>query len=262
MIAEPYIRLSLRTVSPPRLYRIIGKAGRPVKPAVRDGYEVWIRRSDGSRIRPADCDRSFVQRGGVPADIASAADGPHNPSSIVVRRGRRPPWELLNGILFKGRSTAFHEIDVALEPAGSPTSGRPARIPECGHADRPALKPGYVGTGNWMPCRSVPSSPYSRSKQPDRRTPPCSGASQLRKVASILEPHPRSHARRAMVLVWVDTRGGPVEKAEWMPVETLDGLQGQCPSRHGTCLPSCASWRGTHGRSAASLAKLGASIRV
>ncbi len=105
------------------------------------GYEVFVRRSDGSRVCPTDRDRRFVQRGGAPAGIAAAADGPANASSIVFRRGDGPAWELLNGVLFRGRSGAFHEIDVAVVPAtvattlrnsggGSPL-GRPRVSVEC-----------------------------------------------------------------------------------------------------------------------------------
>ena len=105
------------------------------------GYQVWLRRSDGTRVRPTDRDRRFVQRGGAPAGIASAADGPNNASSIVFSRSHCPAWELLNGVLFQGRSTAFHEIDVALVPeavattlrnsgGGSPL-GRPRMSVEC-----------------------------------------------------------------------------------------------------------------------------------
>ena len=78
------------------------------------GYDVWIQRSDGSRVHPSDSDRRFIQRGGVPTGIAPAAQGRHNASSIVFRLGNRPAWELLNGVQFEGRSTAVHEIDVAL----------------------------------------------------------------------------------------------------------------------------------------------------
>jgi len=105
------------------------------------GYEVWIQRSDGSRVRPADRDRHFVQRGGAPTGIVPATKGPGNASTIVFRRDCRPAWELLNGVLFKGRSSAFHEIDVALVPeavasvlrnssGGSPL-GRPRISIEC-----------------------------------------------------------------------------------------------------------------------------------
>ena len=109
------------------------------------GYDVWVRRSDGTRVRPNDPDRRFVQRGGAPVGIASAADGPNNASSIVFSRNHRPAWELLNGVRFQGRSTAFHEIDVALVPeavartlrnsgGGSPL-GRPRMSLECKDAD-------------------------------------------------------------------------------------------------------------------------------
>lgn len=105
------------------------------------GYVVSVQRSDGSLVRPTDRDRRFIQRGGAPAGIAAAADGPDNPSSIIFQRGCRPAWELLNGVLFKGRSGAFHEIDVAIVPAsvatalrnstgGSPL-GRPRVSVEC-----------------------------------------------------------------------------------------------------------------------------------
>ena len=105
------------------------------------GYDVWVRRSDGSRIHPTDPDCRFIQRGGAPAGIASASHGPNNPSSIVFRRLKRPAWELLNGVLFQGRSAAFHEIDIALVPeavaqtlrnsrGGSPL-GRPRISVEC-----------------------------------------------------------------------------------------------------------------------------------
>ena len=105
------------------------------------GYEVFVRRSNGSRVRPTDRDRRFVQRGGAPAGIAAAADGVANASSIVFRRGDRPAWEMLNGVLFQGRSGAYHEIDVAIVPAtvattlrnsggGSPL-GRPRISVEC-----------------------------------------------------------------------------------------------------------------------------------
>ena len=100
------------------------------------GYSVWVQRSDGSRVLPADSDRRFIQRGGAPSGIAPAAHGPNNPSSIVFRRGCCSEWELHNGIQFRGRSGAFHEIDLAILPESvarmlrnSLTSGRPLGRP-------------------------------------------------------------------------------------------------------------------------------------
>ena len=106
------------------------------------GYDVWIRRSDGSRVHPTDLNRRFVQRGGAPAGIPPAAQGPGNASSIAFRRACRPAWELLNGVQFRGRSAARHEIDIAVVPecvaralrslpAGGRPLGRPRVSIEC-----------------------------------------------------------------------------------------------------------------------------------
>jgi hypothetical protein len=107
------------------------------------GYEVWVRRSDGSRVQPTDPDRRFIQRGGAPTGVAPKTTGPDNASSIVFRRRRTAPaWELLNGIQFEGRSTAYHEIDLAIVPetvtqalrnksGGGKPQGRPRVAIEC-----------------------------------------------------------------------------------------------------------------------------------
>jgi hypothetical protein len=101
------------------------------------GYDVWVRRSNGSRVLPTDADRRFIQRGGAPTGIEPAMLGPNNASSIVFRhRHRRSAWELLNGIQFEGRSTADHEIDLAIVPEAvaqalrsTPTGGKPRGRP-------------------------------------------------------------------------------------------------------------------------------------
>ncbi len=95
------------------------------------GYDVWIQRSDGSRVLPTDSDRRFIQRSGAPTGILPRAQGPDNASSIVFRRGDRPEWELLNGIQFKGRSTAFHEMDLAIVPESIARTLRD--LPTVGH---------------------------------------------------------------------------------------------------------------------------------
>lgn len=105
------------------------------------GFEVWLQRSDGSRILPTDPDRRFIQRGGKPTGIAPAAQGAGNSGSIAFRHGPGGTvWEIWNGILFTGRSGADHEIDVAIVPketgdtlrltGGSPL-GRPKVSIEC-----------------------------------------------------------------------------------------------------------------------------------
>jgi hypothetical protein len=97
------------------------------------GFQVWLQRSDGKRIYPGDKNRTFIQRGGPPSGIPPAANGPKNASVIGIRRSQNhDSWELWNGIQFKGRSGAAHEIDVALVPAAvgnairsTPTGGSP-----------------------------------------------------------------------------------------------------------------------------------------
>lgn len=104
-------------------------------------YDVWIRRSDGTRIRPSDTDRRFIQRGGAPTGIPPRAQGAGNASTIVFGRGRAA-WEILNGVQFAGRSSGHHEIDLAVIPvsvaealrsggSGGVPLGRPRIAIEC-----------------------------------------------------------------------------------------------------------------------------------
>jgi hypothetical protein len=105
------------------------------------GFEVWLQRSDGSRIAPQDSDRRFIQRGGAPAPIPAAADGPDNASVIGIRRiANGSEWEIWNGIPFGGRSGATHEIDISIVPravgiqlrlGGGTPFGRPRVAIEC-----------------------------------------------------------------------------------------------------------------------------------
>lgn len=109
------------------------------------GCEVWLQRSDGSRINPNDSDRRFIQRAGAPSGVPKAADGPNNPSVVAFRKiASGPVWEIWNGVQFTGRSGALHEIDIAVVPqevgnelrrgTNWPTSypvGRPRVAVEC-----------------------------------------------------------------------------------------------------------------------------------
>lgn len=106
------------------------------------GFEVWLQRSDGSRISRTDPDRRFIQRGGAPTGIAGASQGANNASVIGFRWKQQSKWEIWNGIQFEGRSGAQHEIDLAIVPesvgqalralptGGFPT-GRPRIAIEC-----------------------------------------------------------------------------------------------------------------------------------
>lgn len=105
-------------------------------------YDVWIRRSDGTRIQASDTDRRFIQRGGAPSGIPPRGGGAGNASTIVFGRRRRADWEILNGVQFAGRSSGNHEIDLAVIPvsvaealrsggAGGIPLGRPRVAIEC-----------------------------------------------------------------------------------------------------------------------------------
>jgi hypothetical protein len=104
------------------------------------GFEVWLQRSDGTRILPSDTNQIFIQRGGAPTGVPPASDGPGNASVIGLRRPNGDRWELWNGIQFSGRSGAYHEFDIALVPAtvgdilrisGGTPFGRPRVAIEC-----------------------------------------------------------------------------------------------------------------------------------
>jgi hypothetical protein len=106
------------------------------------GFDVWLQRSDGSRISPGDTDRRFIQRGGAPTGVAGASQGTRNASVIGFRWRQRSAWEIWNGIQFEGRSGALHEIDLAIvpesvgrtlraRPGGGAPTGRPRVAIEC-----------------------------------------------------------------------------------------------------------------------------------
>jgi hypothetical protein len=104
-------------------------------------FEVWLQRSDGTRIQPTDPDRTFFQRGGAPAGIPPSSAGATNASVIGLRRlPNGDLWEIWNGIQFRGRSGALHEFDIALVPgtvgdtlriSGGTPLGRPRVAIEC-----------------------------------------------------------------------------------------------------------------------------------
>ncbi len=115
------------------------------------GYDVWLQRSDGTRILPGDADRRFIQRGGAPTGIPSAAQGPGNAGAIGFRFQQRPACELWNGIQFEGRSGATHEIDLAIVPASvgqalraRPAGGRPLGRPRVAIECKDVATPGSV----------------------------------------------------------------------------------------------------------------------
>lgn len=104
------------------------------------GFDVWLQRSDGSRIFSSDLNKVFIQRGGAPTGIRAASAGGSNASVIGMSRPGGAVWELWNGIQFTGRSGGRHEIDISLVPesvasdlriAGGCPLGRPRVAIEC-----------------------------------------------------------------------------------------------------------------------------------
>jgi hypothetical protein len=105
------------------------------------GFDVWLQRSDGTRILASDANPTFVQRGGAPTGVAPASAGPSNASVIGLRKlSTGSEWEIWNGIQFEGRSGATHEIDIAIVPGqvgmqlrqtGGMPFGRPRVAIEC-----------------------------------------------------------------------------------------------------------------------------------
>ena len=81
------------------------------------GHDVWLQRSDGTRMNPGDPTCDFIQRGGAPTGISPASAGANNASCIGFQKsGSAQIWEIWNGVQFEGRSGAAHEFDLAIVP--------------------------------------------------------------------------------------------------------------------------------------------------
>lgn len=122
-----------------RVFELYIMTGIAVEMQSRD-FEVWLQRSDGTRILPGNPNQTFIQRGGAPTGVSPASAGPSNASVIGIRRQSGAIWELWNGIQFAGRSGAYHEIDISLVPGsvgsqlritGGYPFGRPRVAIEC-----------------------------------------------------------------------------------------------------------------------------------
>lgn len=148
----PQIQTALNSIlSSVATLRMAGGAGRAfelflmggiAQALLARGYDVWLQRSDGTRIFPGDTDRRFIQRGGAPTGVSGATQGTGNASVVGFCFPGRSPWELWNGIQFEGRSGATHEIDLAIvqaevgealrsRPSGGRPLGRPRIAIEC-----------------------------------------------------------------------------------------------------------------------------------
>lgn len=100
-----------------RIFELFVMTGIALELKKNPNYEVWLERSDETRIATTDSVRDFIQRGGAPTGIKSKTSGPDNASFIVFRnRTNSKEWEIWNGIQFCGRSGGSHEIDLAIVP--------------------------------------------------------------------------------------------------------------------------------------------------
>lgn len=105
------------------------------------GHDVWLQRSDGTRMNPGDPTLEFIQRGGGPAGVSQASAGASNASCIGFKKaGSALVWEIWNGVQFEGRSGTAHEFDIAIVPQqvgaelrlhGGTPFGRPRIAVEC-----------------------------------------------------------------------------------------------------------------------------------
>lgn len=105
------------------------------------GHDVWLQRSDGTRMLSGDHTLDFIQRGGGPSGIPPATSGAGNASCIGFQKsGSSQIWEIWNGVQFEGRSGATHEFDLAVVPqqvgaelrlTGGQPFGRPRVAVEC-----------------------------------------------------------------------------------------------------------------------------------
>ena len=113
------------------------------------GANVWIKRSDGTKIRSGDANRQFVQRGGSPSGLPGRAQGANGMSAIAFQlHNSRREWEIWNGVQFSGRSGGKHEFDISIVPAhtasalrgrisGGVPFGRPVVAIECKDVSTP-----------------------------------------------------------------------------------------------------------------------------
>ncbi|MCD2175051.1 toll/interleukin-1 receptor domain-containing protein [Rhizobium sp. C4] len=123
-----------------RIFELFVMTGIAAKLSSR-GHDVWLQRSDGTRMNPGDPTLDFIQRGGAPAGISPASAGPGNASCIGFQKsGSTKVWEVWNGVQFEGRSGAAHELDIAIVPQqvgttlrlhGGNPFGRPRIAVEC-----------------------------------------------------------------------------------------------------------------------------------
>jgi hypothetical protein len=93
---------------------------RVAKELRHSGWTVEPLASNGKHLLPPSTgmpkikSQPFIQRGGAPTGIVPTS-GNNGPSTIKISRKGRS-YEILNGVLFQGRSSALHELDISVVP--------------------------------------------------------------------------------------------------------------------------------------------------
>lgn len=113
------------------------------------GWLVTPLDSNGSPLIPG---QPFIQRGGLPSGVSPAIAGPASGASSLKIEKNGQEWELWNGVQFKGRSGAKHELDIAVV---SHALANALRVPSAlGASERFAFGRPRVG----IECKDVQAS--------------------------------------------------------------------------------------------------------
>lgn len=93
-----------------RIAKELSHAGWTVEPLASNGKQLLPPSAGTPKVKS----QPFIQRGGAPTGIVPTA-GNNGPSTIKISR-KGKSYEILNGVLFQGRSSALHELDISLVP--------------------------------------------------------------------------------------------------------------------------------------------------
>lgn len=93
-----------------RIAKGLRDAGWTVEPLASNGKQLLPPSAGTPKIKS----QPYIQRGGAPTGIVPTTGG-NGPSTIKISR-KGKSYEILNGVLFQGRSSALHELDISLVP--------------------------------------------------------------------------------------------------------------------------------------------------
>ena len=178
------------------------------------GYDVWVQRSDGSRILPTDADRRFIQRGGAPTGIAPGRSGPTMParsssaagpsappgncSTASSSRGAARPTTRLTSRLsrkrsrkrFEARRPAASREDARASRSNAKTSAQTAASMRCAHSS-----PGF--TISHCCAHTIPiSASRAHRKRSTLAPPPRARSIGLPSHIGSRITHPQRHCQK------------------------------------------------------------------